>query len=113
MNKIIARYKITYPDYADGNGMSQYKNLIEYDDYIEDIKPKYNEIALLEAEQTKYSKKMKNIKNVIEKFLNLNLISRKIMVMNFSQIKDFFIIPKTIMALWFYLNGKVVNIGLY
>lgn len=58
-------------------------------------------------------KKMKNIKNVIEKFLNLNLISRKIMVMNFSQIKDFFIIPKTIMALWFYLNGKVVNIGLY
>lgn len=77
MNKIIARYKITYPDYADGNGMSQYKNLIEYDDYIEDIKLKYNEIALLEAEQTKYSKKNEKYKECDRKISELKSYIKK------------------------------------
>lgn len=55
--KAIARYKITYPDYADGNGTSQFKYLINHEDFVSDIKPKYIEIASLEAEQTKYKKK--------------------------------------------------------
>lgn len=52
--KVIARYKITYPN---GSGISQFKYLINHKDHIDDIKPKYLEIATLEAEQAKYKKK--------------------------------------------------------
>lgn len=67
MHILETKFKITYPDYANGNGMSQYKYLISHNDYIEDIKPKYNEIAILEAEQTNYGKKNEKYKTIGQK----------------------------------------------
>lgn len=75
--KVIARYKITYPDYADGNGMSQFKYLINSEDYIVDIKPKYLEIAFFEAEQTKYKKKHDKYKELDKKISNIKSYIKK------------------------------------
>lgn len=75
--KIIACYKVTYPDYADGNGMSQFKNLISHKDFVSDIKPKYCEIALLEAEQTKYKKKNDKYKELDKKISEIKSYIKK------------------------------------
>ena len=45
MPKILNIYKIYYPEY----NVSQVKNLISHNDYVNDIKPKLFEIARLEA----------------------------------------------------------------
>lgn len=45
MPKILSAYKIFYPEF----NVSQVKNLISHNDYINDIKPKMTEIARLEA----------------------------------------------------------------
>lgn len=45
MSKILSVYKIFYPEF----NVSQVKNLISHNDYINDIKPKMAEIARLEA----------------------------------------------------------------
>jgi len=54
--KIISTYKVTYQ-----NGMSQIKNLIEHEDFLNDIKPTDVQIDALESKkkfkETNYLKK--------------------------------------------------------
>lgn len=72
--KILAKYKITYPDYGD---MKQVKNLISHEDYINDIKPKYKEIAILEVEQSNYSKKNEKYKLIDRKISEIKSYIKK------------------------------------
>lgn len=63
-NKTIGRYKITYPKYK----VTQYKDLISHDDYINDIKVKEAAIAELEKNtplSNNTKKKIKEIKKEI------------------------------------------------
>lgn len=54
---IIGTYKITY--YS--NNISQMKNLIKHEDYLNEIKPTYDKIHELEIEISKLNKKKKGI----------------------------------------------------
>lgn len=61
--KILGKYKITYVyDTKLKYTVSQYKYLIEYSDYINDIKPHLEEIYNLELAQFQISKKNKKYK---------------------------------------------------
>jgi len=61
--KTLGKYKITYVhDTKLKYTVSQYKYLIEYSDYINDIKPRLEEIYNLELAQCQISKKNKKYK---------------------------------------------------
>lgn len=61
MSKIIGTYIIIYPD----NGcVSQKKNLIRHEDYVNVIKPLFAKILSLTSEQLKYGKKNKRYSEI-------------------------------------------------
>lgn len=64
--KVIDVYKITYPYY----GVSQHKNLISHDDYVNEIKPMLADIARLEGiipRSKSNMNKVKELKSYIKK----------------------------------------------
>lgn len=58
--KVVDVYKITYSDY----GVSQHKNLISHDDYVNEVKPMLAEIARLEGILPRSKSNMKKVKEL-------------------------------------------------